>query len=1073
MRKPSPVLLLFGLLLAAAPQVLPAAPEGIHVQPPLLAQATPAEETAFRRAMADGASLTMKLYGDRIAVLPQGHEQATYELKTVAVLNGADSVIVLNLRRVADGQEKGPVNIMGEVRLDTAEYVAQGLFTLWSAFHGYLEDGMEDPPSLLDELPMETLAQSLLAGRGVPLTPMSLAVREDGHLVAGMVSLAVEFDRNLRVVAQPGKTLLEGGNYTYASAVAVTPAGTLYCKPAMGRELYRFPDGTVEPQKVRLTGVDVSSPFTALADGSMVFLDMQKKRAVRISGKSQSDLALYRGPLSYLSLLAAGPDATLWSYDMPERRIRVYTADGKQVGSILPIVDPAHPLSPYSMAVRSDGSFLVACTTSELWCFRSDGSPLWRMKELDPALGDMLPQAFAVAADSGSGLVYLTDMMGKRILRLLDSAYCRKHGIAHPAEDRILEQNAVLSKDPKDPEPYRKKAALYEGTGSLELARAAWEACLELSPGDAEAESRLRTLEASSLRIQADEMARKTIGILETLGPESAKLPYGQTLQLYERLLRLAPGDATARSRMEDLQRRMGQGAPQPSAPPPLVIAEAHLDPLFPALLRHYAEHPAGSLTVENTGGGEATGIRAGVFIQKFMDFTAETEEISPLAPGARATIPLKVLLNDGVLDVQEDLTVQARIVLTWKSGGEERTASRTVNTVLYRRTALSWDSSGKLASFITPNEESISSFSLKASVPSEAISQWRFNSKFLRAQSICDTLGAYGISYVEDPESPIDTVRFPRTTLLTRAGDCDDSTALLASLLEAAGIHTAILTTPGHVFLAFDSEEPDENAAYLSSRTLEMIHRDGSLWVPVETTILKKGFAAAWKAASDLVRQHGSTGDFEFLPTLAQWETYPPLPLAKSTIPIVDPQKDEVEALSVLSARDLTDALYNARIREMEGQRTEAKGRQALRIRTQEGVLHALFGRSVEAEEAFRSCLREDPDYTSAYVNLANLKFTANDLDGALGFIEQGLARNGQSAILWFLRARCAQAKGNSAEAGDIFRTVAEKSPDLAARYASEFAAVTPTPASATGESTSRASGGSLRDKALWSDSD
>ena len=84
-------------------------------------------------------------------------------------------------------------------------------------------------------------------------------------------------------------------------------------------------------------------------------------------------------------------------------------------------------------------------------------------------------------------------------------------------------------------------------------------------------------------------------------------------------------------------------------------------------------------------------------------------------------------------------------------------------------------------------------------------------------AAALAEALGALPLAYVPDPASPIaealgrgeavDTVRFPRSTLAYPGGDCDDTTALLESALEAAGIGTAIVATPGHVLLAFDSD--------------------------------------------------------------------------------------------------------------------------------------------------------------------------------------------------------------------------------------------------------------------------
>jgi hypothetical protein len=72
--------------------------------------------------------------------------------------------------------------------------------------------------------------------------------------------------------------------------------------------------------------------------------------------------------------------------------------------------------------------------------------------------------------------------------------------------------------------------------------------------------------------------------------------------------------------------------------------------------------------------------------------------------------------------------------------------------------------------------------------------------------------------------------------TLLRKAGDCDDTTVLLASALESAGIRTAVLTTPGHIFLAFDTGESVPAAAVLAAPPLELLSIEGSSWIPLET---------------------------------------------------------------------------------------------------------------------------------------------------------------------------------------------------------------------------------------------
>ncbi len=186
----------------------------------------------------------------------------------------------------------------------------------------------------------------------------------------------------------------------------------------------------------------------------------------------------------------------------------------------------------------------------------------------------------------------------------------------------------------------------------------------------------------------------------------------------------------------------------------------------------------------------------------------------------------------------QEDMAVQAQVTVTWSTGAEEQTTSRVSSATLYRNTALTWDDTRKISSYITPNEATVSGFAARAlSGASSSAPRPRLSRSLLQAIRICDALGAYGITYVQNLDAPfsralgkaeiIDAVHFPRITLQNRTGDCSDTTALLCSLLESVGIRTAAITTPGHIFCAFDTDEPSESAQYLKSDSLEVITQE------------------------------------------------------------------------------------------------------------------------------------------------------------------------------------------------------------------------------------------------------
>lgn len=76
-------------------------------------------------------------------------------------------------------------------------------------------------------------------------------------------------------------------------------------------------------------------------------------------------------------------------------------------------------------------------------------------------------------------------------------------------------------------------------------------------------------------------------------------------------------------------------------------------------------------------------------------------------------------------------------------------------------------------------------------------------------------------IRYVKDIRG-VETVQTPDVTLRLRAGDCDDKSVLLASMLEAIGHPTR--------FVAIGFRPDDFAHVYVESRI-------GTKWIPLETT--------------------------------------------------------------------------------------------------------------------------------------------------------------------------------------------------------------------------------------------
>lgn len=967
---------------------------------------------------------------DRLAPAAAGAEKPTYALATVASTSDGALTLVAKLRRLSDGAEADPVLWTARPIDGLPLLLARGILARWRT----LEAGaapVGEPPVLIDEVPTASLDPSRTY-----LYPWSLALRENGTLVAALGSACLELDAAFRIVGEPGRSLADRNLFNYAGSVSLTMAGTVILRPLSGSDLYRIPLGSSAVQKIP-AGVDVTlARAAAMPNGSVLVIDPQKARAYLLRDGAQSPLPLELPPELYWQSSCVAPDGTLWYWDPVIRGFRIFTADGILADFLLPLVDPASSLAPTSFVVTPGGDVVVASLGS-VFRFRRDGTLVWKLSSVAGAEVEALPAVLSIAFDESRGLLYLGDTMGQRILKLIDRDAARPFPTAIPFEEKLLALRK--GRTAVDPVLLAGRARLYEEAGSVALAKAGWQDVLDAKPGDAEAARRLAALELAELRAAGDGLAARAIETLRTVGVENARPFYQQALAKYELALSRAPGDADTQRAVRTLKELFSD----PNAlTPPITVLEASIGDLFPCLMLRYREQAAGTVTVKNTGTTALEAVTASAAAIGHDDPPLASAPVARLAPGAAATIELRLALGEWVLENDEDRPLAVRIEVT--AAKVTTPAVAIASSTLMRRTALSWDETGRIAAFITPNERVVDGFAAASLADVGVKVGWRVGARLLRAIRICEGIGAHGIAYVEDPEAPfskvfgsasaIDTVRFARDTLLRKTGDCDDTTVLVASALESQGIATAVLTTPGHIFLAFDTGETAEAASQFAAGGLEVIVRNGTGWIPVETTVLKDGFAAAWKAASALVKAHRNAG-LEFLTVRSLREQWAPLPLPASTVAVAGPAAAVVTTRFDAALAGIEKIAYASRLAELERQADGLTGRQLLRIRMLQGILHALFGRTADAEKAFRTAQQQDPAMVSPYVNIANLQLLDGNPDAAIATLREALGKVPDSSRIHLSLLQCYAAKGDAKAAAEYLAELKKSAPALAAR--------------------------------------
>ncbi len=303
----------------------------------------------------------------------------------------------------------------------------------------------------------------------------------------------------------------------------------------------------------------------------------------------------------------------------------------------------------------------------------------------------------------------------------------------------------------------------------------------------------------------------------------------------------------------------------------PLVITEADREYYYPL----EEANQIGRIWLKNESNKEVT-VHIKLFIPEFVSKNGtEVASVIEMQPLERVSVPIQQLvLTPKALKLSQNQPVEAQIQVIESGGSAYRTFP--VTFLLHDNHSIQLDDVAKLASFI----------SSESSVADSAIGAF-INQVLTAFQTEIDTADMpenlyvamllfnvlHGVSYARDPNIPrqrgtIDEIKHPHEMLeslmgqhardddKSTFGDCDDSTVLYCSLLESVGIKTALIQLPNHVLMAFNLGNISVEQAQeigLPSDYYETVN--GQAWIPIETTFIKKGFAAAWQAGGNALQ--------------------------------------------------------------------------------------------------------------------------------------------------------------------------------------------------------------------------
>ncbi|TVR57134.1 MAG: hypothetical protein EA426_12935 [Spirochaetaceae bacterium] len=500
--------------------------------------------------------------------------------------------------------------------------------------------------------------------------------------------------------------------------------------------------------------------------------------------------------------------------------------------------------------------------------------------------------------------------------------------------------------------------------------------------------------------------------------------------------------------------------------------------PIFPALIGYYPRASLAKAVVTNDEKFPITNVRVEFLVPEYMSAPWVSEPTARLEPGESLEFDVNAIFSERVLGLTDGVSAPSELTVRYELNGRERSASQPQSILIHNRNAMTWEDDRRAAAFVTPRDPEIIRFasSVVGTVRREGPAS--VNPNLRVGIGVFNAISNTGMSYVVDPSTPsyvdasenpfiVDFLQFPRQTFDFRGGDCDDLSILYAALLESVGVPTAFVTIPGHIFLAFSLEIRTAEAQRMFPDHGLFIDVDGDAWIPVETTLVGRGFHEAWRVGAEQWYRHADDGTAELFPMASNWELFPPpgYPVEgtrDSEIRVSSPNENALvrvyrDEVAELVRRQLYPQVAQIRSRL-------ATSRDPARDLNRLGVLYARFGLDADAETAFEEALAIR-EYAPALVNLANIHYLRGEFEVALAFFERASrAIPNEPAVLLSL-SRVYYELERYAEARTYLERLKRTDPDLGAEYG--YLAV-------VDETGTRASGVALRhDKILWLEDD
>lgn len=469
----------------------------------------------------------------------------------------------------------------------------------------------------------------------------------------------------------------------------------------------------------------------------------------------------------------------------------------------------------------------------------------------------------------------------------------------------------------------------------------------------------------------------------------------------------------------------------------PLEIDIIEMQDIFSNTYKIYENEGIGKIRLTNNTRAEIDALKLAFNIKEYMDFPTEIE-IKNIPPKQSREIILRAVFNNKILDVTEDTPVQTELKATYFENQKQRSFSKNNTVNLYEKHRMMWINKDRVATFVTSKDPVILEFTRGV------VTQYAdIGSPLVYAAAIYDYLGFMGMTYLQHPNNPyqivegktnfVDYVQYPRETLKRNSGVCTDLVVFYAAALEGLGIRTMLLGTPEHLFIMFAIGQVSE----LGDSTMNgmfVIH-EGTVWAPVELTLVGSTFMKAWETGSKEYYEWKEKG-IELTELGKAWGRYKP-----ATLPVT-------EWRAQINKRDDVDKRYSnemAKLNKIRLKYTSNRYFAQINSNPSDGnayhQLGIIYGESGELEEAKKfldkaqALLPENPEVIN---NMANLHYLLGNYQSARQAYERAAMLDPADPNILVNLTLCYIKLDNKEKATETFKKATKIDPALLKKHRS-----------------------------------